>query len=134
MRTDFLCICWEIDNARVLLADLYEISGNTTSGHSQAGTHRSHSGRSHSSHPSNSTSSRVAFHRAQASLLRSAILDLFWDPKKLAFYDFNRTSGARGTVRSLFSLLLFPFNCFSIFTQIIGGFGALALMMHFFFF
>lgn len=103
----------------MLLADLYELpnksskaQGHSGSGNSDSGqaTHSEHSKKSSSSDaggsvletkpPSNSTSptARAAFHRAQAKLLRSAILDLFWDPKKLAFYDFNRTANARGTV------------------------------------
>ncbi|KAF8487941.1 hypothetical protein JB92DRAFT_2836479 [Gautieria morchelliformis] len=47
----------------------------------------------------NSTSpfARAAFHRTQAAHLRTAILDLFWDPAKLGFYAFGRTSNARGT-------------------------------------
>ncbi|KAH8082474.1 trehalase [Cristinia sonorae] len=37
----------------------------------------------------------AAAHRQNATVLREAILDLFWDPKKLAFYDYNLTSNAR---------------------------------------
>ena len=97
----------KIDNARILLADLYELPGNMSN--------NSHSGPSNSGHSSNasSPSSRAAFHRAEAALLRSAILDLFWDPEKLAFYDFNRSSDARGTV-SFFSSFL-PFFRFYVF-------------------
>lgn len=36
-------------------------------------------------------------HRTIASNLQAAILDLFWDESKLAFYDFNLTSNARNT-------------------------------------
>lgn len=43
---------------------------------------------------------RAEFHRIEAARLRAAILDLFWDPARLAFYDFNRTANARGTLFS----------------------------------
>ncbi|KAG8984621.1 hypothetical protein FRB93_006401 [Tulasnella sp. JGI-2019a] len=36
-------------------------------------------------------------HRANAALRKAAILDLMWDSQKMAFYDFNLTSNARGT-------------------------------------
>ncbi|KAF8334743.1 Six-hairpin glycosidase-like protein [Cantharellus anzutake] len=41
---------------------------------------------------------RGVHHRAVASVIRDAILDLFWDADRVAFYDFNLTSNARGTV------------------------------------
>jgi alpha,alpha-trehalase len=40
-------------------------------------------------------SDRASFHRSAAATLKTAILDLFWDPNRLAFYDFNTTSSAR---------------------------------------
>ena len=49
----------------------------------------------------------AAVHTAAAGDLRSAILDLLWDPNKLAFYDFNLTANARN---SFFSVATFyPF-------------------------
>lgn len=42
-----------------------------------------------------SDSDRASFHRGAAATLKGAILDLFWDPNRLAFYDFNTTSSAR---------------------------------------
>ena len=45
-----------------------------------------------------SNSSSASAHRATAESIRAGILDLFWDPSKLAFYDFNLTSNARSTV------------------------------------
>ena len=39
-------------------------------------------------------------HTQAATTLREAILDLFWDPTKLAFYDFNTTSNARNSIFS----------------------------------
>ncbi|KIJ50006.1 glycoside hydrolase family 37 protein [Sphaerobolus stellatus SS14] len=55
-------------NVHVLLADLYDQSSVSSS------------------------SSLTQSHRSTAALLRTAILDLFWDSNKLAFYDFNCTS------------------------------------------
>lgn len=40
---------------------------------------------------------RAAYHTSVATTLKSAILDLFWEPSTLAFYDFNTTSNARNT-------------------------------------
>ncbi|KAG8814422.1 hypothetical protein FRC19_001767 [Serendipita sp. 401] len=37
----------------------------------------------------------ASFHRTQAANLKAAILDLFWDENRLAFYDYNVTSGKR---------------------------------------
>ncbi|KIJ54488.1 glycoside hydrolase family 37 protein [Sphaerobolus stellatus SS14] len=61
-------------NAHVLLADLYDQSNASDS------------------------STLAESHRTNASTLRTAILDLFWDPTKLAFYDFNRTSNGRNSL------------------------------------
>jgi alpha,alpha-trehalase len=68
-------------NYRIQLAELYDLDN-------------SHQKRA----PSPSTQGRAAHHRAVAATLKSAILDLFWDSKRLAFYDFNLTSHARGTI------------------------------------
>ncbi|KIJ50351.1 glycoside hydrolase family 37 protein [Sphaerobolus stellatus SS14] len=59
-----------ICNVHVLLANLYDQSSVSNS------------------------SSPAQLHRSTAALLRTAILDLFWDSNKLAFYDLNRTSNA----------------------------------------
>lgn len=37
-------------------------------------------------------------HTSAAATLKAAILDLFWDANKLAFYDFNTTSNARNSI------------------------------------
>ena len=37
-------------------------------------------------------------HLSDAATIRTGILDLFWDPTKLAFYDFNLTSNARNDI------------------------------------
>ncbi|EPQ54856.1 glycoside hydrolase [Gloeophyllum trabeum ATCC 11539] len=50
---------------------------------------------------SNGTAKSLAdSHRAAATALRSGILDLHWDPSKLAFYDFNLTSSSRNALFS----------------------------------
>ncbi|CCM03727.1 uncharacterized protein FIBRA_05873 [Fibroporia radiculosa] len=59
--------------AHMLLAGMYNSTGNTTA----AGSHL-----------------------ATAASLREAVLDLFWDSQKLAFYDFNLTSNSRNTLFS----------------------------------
>ncbi|KAI0053998.1 glycoside hydrolase family 37 protein [Auriscalpium vulgare] len=45
-----------------------------------------------------SNASAAAAHSTTAATIRSGILDLFWDPAKLAFYDFNLTSNARNNI------------------------------------
>ncbi|KAI0088616.1 glycoside hydrolase [Irpex rosettiformis] len=40
-------------------------------------------------------SSSAGTHSKAADALKAAVLDLLWDPEKLAFYDFNLTSNAR---------------------------------------
>jgi alpha,alpha-trehalase len=40
-------------------------------------------------------SDQASYHLNAAATLKTAILDLFWDPNRLAFYDFNTTSNAR---------------------------------------
>ncbi|CAL1713673.1 unnamed protein product [Somion occarium] len=47
-----------------------------------------------------SRSAVAANHTRAAIALREGILDLFWDSPKRAFYDFNLTSNARGTILS----------------------------------
>ena len=50
---------------------------------------------------SNTTAVALATsHRERAASLRAATLDLFWNPTKLAFYDFNITSNARNDIFS----------------------------------
>ncbi|RPD56072.1 glycoside hydrolase family 37 protein [Lentinus tigrinus ALCF2SS1-7] len=67
-----ICLNSILYKAHLLLADLYETK--------------------------QTNSSSVSTHRATAEAIRAGILDLFWDPSKLAFYDFNLTSNARSTV------------------------------------
>ncbi len=40
----------------------------------------------------------MSTHNQAASTIRAGVLDLFWDPSKLAFYDFNLTSNARNSI------------------------------------
>ncbi|KAI0629777.1 glycoside hydrolase [Trametes polyzona] len=42
--------------------------------------------------------SAASSHRKTAATVRAGVLDLFWDPSKLAFYDFNLTSNARNDI------------------------------------
>jgi len=60
------------DKARLLLANLYGTSNATAANN----------------------------HLHVAAGIRAGILDLFWDPSKLAFYDFNLTSNARNDIFS----------------------------------
>ena len=45
--------------------------------------------------------SAASTHNKAADALKAAILDLLWDPVKLAFYDFNLTSNARNDFYSV---------------------------------
>lgn len=47
-----------------------------------------------------SNSSAASGHSAAAQALRDGIIDLMWDPSKLAFYDFNLGINARNTIFS----------------------------------
>ncbi|KZT70791.1 glycoside hydrolase family 37 protein [Daedalea quercina L-15889] len=59
--------------AHALVADMYSSTGNSTG---------------------------AAAHLETAASLRAGILDLNWDAEKLAFYDYNLTSGARNSIYS----------------------------------
>ena len=50
--------------------------------------------------------SAAATHTKAAASIKAGILDLFWDPEKLAFYDFNLTSNARNNIWS--TVTFFP--------------------------
>lgn len=81
-----------VDKYRSLLSDLYTLAAqNSTSTTPLARRSALASG--------NSTyyQERAAYHTQVASTLKSAIIDVFWDSSKLAFYDFNLTSNARNT-------------------------------------
>lgn len=47
---------------------------------------------------STTNSSASSRHSAAAAAIREGVLDLFWDPTKLAFYDFNLASNARNSI------------------------------------
>lgn len=61
------------DRSHVILADFYTSQNNSTAAQT---------------------------HTQAAATLHEAILDIFWDPSKLAFYDFNTTSNARNALFS----------------------------------
>lgn len=46
----------------------------------------------------NSNATAAANHLQIANGMRSGILDLMWNPSKLAFYDFNLTSNSRNSI------------------------------------
>ncbi|CDO72204.1 Glycoside Hydrolase Family 37 protein [Trametes cinnabarina] len=66
-----VCLNSILYKAHGLLADLYDAQKNSAS---------------------------ATAHRSTAASIRAGILDLFWDPTKLAFYDFNLTSNARSSL------------------------------------
>ncbi|KAF8324785.1 Six-hairpin glycosidase-like protein [Cantharellus anzutake] len=74
---------------RMLLADLYELRDSSKDQCLSRDL-------PHAQQPNDRQ--RAVHHRAVASVIRDAILDLFWDADRVAFYDFNLTSNARGTV------------------------------------
>ncbi|KNZ73310.1 Trehalase [Termitomyces sp. J132] len=49
----------------------------------------------------NDDNDAASSHRKAAAALRAAILDLFWDPIKLAFYDYNLATNSRNSVYSV---------------------------------
>ncbi|KAH7928748.1 glycoside hydrolase family 37 protein [Leucogyrophana mollusca] len=64
------CLNSILYQAHILLADLYGTSNATA----------------------------ASSHRATAASIRAGLLDLNWDPSKLAFYDFNLTANARNDI------------------------------------
>ncbi|THH06780.1 hypothetical protein EW145_g3851 [Phellinidium pouzarii] len=74
-------------------------------------------------------------HNATAANLRTAILDLFWDPTKLAFYDFNLTSNARNTMFSAAHFYpmwsgIFPPELLTNETAAFGAFATINMVMN----
>lgn len=57
-------------------------------------------------HKTGSISKATDYHKV-ALEIRGGIMDLFWDPKKLAFYDYNLTSNARNDFYS--AATFYPF-------------------------
>jgi len=74
-------LCDEIDKYRSLLAELYELAAQQPISKAR----RSY------------FLQRASFHNRVARNLKTAILDVFWEPSTLAFYDFNITSNKRNT-------------------------------------
>ena len=79
-----------LDKYRMLLADLYELRNR-----SEELKPISHNVVRTTHH---TDQQRAEYHRSVAGISKSAVLDLFWDPNRVAFYDFNLTSNARGTI------------------------------------
>lgn len=79
------------DKYHSLIADLYDLHANinvTVSNSRSNGTTPSHDRK------------LAAQHRLASASLKAAILDLFWDPQRVSFYDYNLTASARGTFYS----------------------------------
>ena len=74
-------------------------------------------------------------HTQAAATLREGILDLFWDPSKLAFYDFNLTANARNNLFSTASFYplwngIIPDELLSSSTNAFGFFSALNMVLN----
>ncbi|KIM20124.1 glycoside hydrolase family 37 protein [Serendipita vermifera MAFF 305830] len=77
---------------------------------------------------------KASYHRDQAAMLKTAILDLFWDKDRLGFYDFNTTSNARNeqlTAAHWYPLWagIIPNEVKSNATAAFGAFSSLNLVM-----
>ncbi|EJC98505.1 trehalase [Fomitiporia mediterranea MF3/22] len=108
-----ICLNSILYKAHLLLAGLYEQS---------------------SSKQDTSTKERITAHNSAAQNLRAAILDLFWDSNKLAFYDFNLTSNARNDIFSTATFYPFwtgiiPDELLSNETAAFGAFSSINLVM-----
>lgn len=125
-NTTPVCLNSMLYNARVRIADLYEMTATQTTknGHGKSTT------------TTNQTAlARAAFHRSVASNLRAAILDLFWDPEKLAFYDFNLTSNVRNDLWSAATFYpywngIFPDEVLSNAQNAFGAFSAVNMVLN----
>ncbi|KAI5118081.1 hypothetical protein M0805_009161 [Coniferiporia weirii] len=84
----------------------------------------------------NTTAQELAeSHNATAENLRSAILDLFWDPSKLAFYDFNLTSNSRNSIFTAAHFYpmwsgIFPDELLANETAAFGAFSSINMVMN----
>ena len=81
------------------------------------------------------STSEASSHRETASELRAGILDLFWDSKKLSFYDYNLTSNARNNIYSAaafcpFWVGIFPSDILSDQSKAFGAFASVNLVMN----
>lgn len=84
---------------------------------------------------SDSNTTAEKSHRTSASNLKAAILDLFWDANKLAFYDFNLTSNARNDVFSVATYYpmwngIFPDEVLANETAAFGAFSVVNMVLN----
>jgi len=105
----------ESDKAHVLLASLYSEPFSTST--------------------NTTAKERAAFHTGAADQLKSAILDLFWDSNKLAFYDFNTTSMTRNSIFTTAHFYpmwngIFPDELLSNETAAFGAFSSINMVMN----
>jgi alpha,alpha-trehalase len=85
--------------------------------------------------PSASASEAQGRHIAAAQSLHSAVLDVLWDPSKLAFYDFNIAAKARNgifTAATFYPLWagIIPNDLLSDQRKAFGFFSTLNMVMH----
>ncbi|CDZ96699.1 Neutral trehalase [Phaffia rhodozyma] len=80
-------------------------------------------------------SARADLYREQGDKLKAAVLDLNWDPEKLAFYDFNTTSSNRSTFFSVatfypYWLNIIPPELEEDESKLFGAFAGLSYILH----
>ncbi|KAI0365322.1 glycoside hydrolase [Pilatotrama ljubarskyi] len=83
----------------------------------------------------NENSSAAQAHRSTAATFRAGILDLLWDPSKLAFYDFNLTSNARNSIYTAATFYplwngIIPDEVLSSSEKAFGTFAALNMVLN----
>ncbi|KDQ16083.1 glycoside hydrolase family 37 protein [Botryobasidium botryosum FD-172 SS1] len=110
-----VCLNSILYDYRSLLANLYDLQGQ--------------------SNKNETLTSSAATHRSKAAEIKSAILDLFWDAEKLAFYDFNATSSSRNTLFSTahfypFWVDIWPDEVTQSEEKAFGAFASVNLVMH----
>ncbi|KAI0354813.1 glycoside hydrolase [Trametes cingulata] len=79
--------------------------------------------------------SAAAAHRSTAASFRAGILDLLWEPSKLAFYDFNLTSNARNSIYTAATFYplwngIIPDEILSSSDKAFGAFAALNMVLN----
>lgn len=102
-----ICLNSILYKARLLLADLYDSSNATA----------------------------ASYHRQVGARIRAGVLDLFWDPTKLAFYDFNLTSNARNDILTAATFYpawnyIIPNELFTSQSNAFGYFAAVNMVMN----
>ncbi|KAF9232312.1 glycoside hydrolase family 37 protein [Melanogaster broomeanus] len=83
----------------------------------------------------NSNATAAANHLQVAAGIRAGILDLMWDPNKLAFYDFNLTSNSRNSLFSAATYYpawngIFPVEVLASQSNAFGYFAAVNMVMN----